>query len=180
MAKPPSHNEGLGRDHLSYPPPRYDGEAGEASAYLRRTSGDHDITYPNGVEVEYLVSSRATGGDYGLYRWTFGEGQTGPGPHFHRTMSESFYVLRGAVELFDGNVWVEAGPGDFLHVPPGGLHGFRNIPGTAAQMLLHFAPGGPREEYFEGLKRLREGWEPSEAELAEFYREHDNHGLDQS
>jgi quercetin dioxygenase-like cupin family protein len=162
---------------MSYPPSRYDGEHGEVSARLRRTDGEPDITYSNGGKVEYLASSNSADGDYGLYRWTFGEGQSGPGPHFHRTMSESFYVLRGAIEFYDGTGWVEGRPGDFLHVPPGGLHGFRNVLGAPAQMLLHFAPGGPREGYFEGLAPMKE-WQPSSEELTEFYREHDNHWVE--
>lgn len=49
-------------------------------------------------------------------------------------------------------------------VPPGGLHGFRNESGARASMLLHFAPGAPREPYFEGLNRLAAGerWTPEE------------------
>jgi hypothetical protein len=41
-------------------------------------------------------------------------------------------------------------------------------------MLLHFAPGAPREGYFEGLLTLSG---KSDEEKAEFFREHDNHWL---
>ena len=34
--------------------------------------------------------------------------------------------------------------GDFLFVPEGGIHGFRNESGAPASMLLLFAPGAPR------------------------------------
>lgn len=159
---------------MSYPPARYHSETGEATAGLRRSDEPPALVFPSGVRVEYLAPSTATDGDYGLYRWTFGSEQSGPGPHFHRTMSESFYVLAGTVQLYDGNDWVDAGPGDFLHVPPGGVHGFRNLVDEPAQMLLHFAPGAPREEYFVGLLRRAEGWDPTEDELADFFREHDN------
>ena len=79
---------------------------------------------------------------------------TGPGPHFHRTMAESFYVLEGTIALFDGRQWRPSGPGDWVHVPIGGIHGFRNESGAPASMLIHFAPGAPREGYFEGLARF--------------------------
>ena len=36
---------------------------------------------------------------------------------------------------------------------PGGIHGFKNESGELALMLLLFAPGAPREEYFETLAR---------------------------
>ncbi|BCB89133.1 hypothetical protein Psuf_064460 [Phytohabitans suffuscus] len=41
-------------------------------------------------------------------------------------------------------------------------------------MLLHFAPGAPREGYFEGLLDLAG---KSDEEKAAFYLEHDNHWL---
>ncbi len=157
-----------------YPPARYAGERGEISARVRPSDAAPDLVYPNGVRVDYLATGESTGGDYGLYRWTFGPEETGPGPHFHRALAESFYVLTGTVRIYDGREWVAARPGDFVHVPPGGVHGFRNVPGEPASMLLHFTPGAPREGYFEGLLALREGAELTEDELAEFYRHHDN------
>jgi len=163
---------------MSIPPPRYTADHGEVSARLRPSDTEPDLVYPNGVTVDYLATGTGTMGDFGLYRWTFGPEQSGPGPHFHKVLSESFYVLTGTVQLFDGTGWVDARPGDFLHVPPGGLHGFRNRTDEPASMLLHFSPGTAREGYFEGLKRLREGWEPSEEELAAFYVEYDNFWAD--
>jgi mannose-6-phosphate isomerase-like protein (cupin superfamily) len=101
----------------------------------------------------------------------------GPGPHFHRTIAESFFILEGFVRIHDGRGWVETGPGDFIHVPPGGIHGFRNESGEPATMLLHFAPGAPRERYFADLARFAAEGMPSEEELAAFYLEHDNEWL---
>jgi mannose-6-phosphate isomerase-like protein (cupin superfamily) len=163
---------------MSYPPPLYDGEAGEASAWIRPGSDKPDLVYPNGNRVHYLATGEATGGLFGVYRWEFSEAVSGPGSHFHRTIAESFYILSGSVRVYDGNEWVTTQPGDFLHVPPGGLHGFRNESGEPASMLLHFAPGAPREGYFEGLLRVAEGEEMGEEELAEFMVFHDNHWVD--
>jgi quercetin dioxygenase-like cupin family protein len=101
--------------------------------------------------VDYLATGAATDGQFGLYRWNFGPAASGPSPHFHRTISESFYVLEGTVRLFGGNEWMDGAAGDFLYVPPGGRHGFRNESGEPAAMLILFTPGAPREEYFEVL-----------------------------
>ena len=99
----------------------------------------------------------------------------GAKPHFHRTISESFFVLSGSVKLFDGNTWLTGQVGDFMYVPEGGLHGFRNESGQTASLLILFAPGAPREGYFEGLVELAEGrWKPSDDELQAFFEEHDN------
>ncbi|MGZ6804422.1 MAG: cupin domain-containing protein, partial [Nocardioidaceae bacterium] len=110
------------------------------------------------------------------YRWDMGPGLSGPAPHFHRTMSESFFVLAGTVRLYDGRAWSDATPGDFFFVPEGGIHAFRNESGAEASMLILFAPGTPREDYFEGLVELGQRKEPPTAEeMAEFYLRHDNH-----
>ena len=78
------------------------------------------------------------------------------------------------MRIYDGRRWLETGPGDFVHVPEGGLHGFRNESGAPATMLLHFAPGAPREGYFEGLARFAAEGRPSDEEMAAFYLSHDN------
>ncbi len=121
--------------------------------------------------MHYLATSASTGGLFGLYRWEMQAGAGGPGPHFHRTISESFYVLQGTVSIFDGTDWVDVVPGGFAHVPIGGIHGFRNGGDEPASMLLHFAPGAPREGYFEGLPEIAE---MDDDERAVFFLAHDN------
>jgi quercetin dioxygenase-like cupin family protein len=158
---------------VSYPPIRFHGDSGEASATLRRADAEPDLVYATGTTVDYLATGASTGGLFGLYRWSM-PGTGGPAPHFHRTMAESFYVLVGTITIFDGREWVACRPGDFVHVPPGGIHGFRNESGAFASMLIHFSPGAPREPYFEGNARFAAEGRPSEEVLAAFYAEHDN------
>jgi mannose-6-phosphate isomerase-like protein (cupin superfamily) len=129
---------------MSYPEPRYHGDHGEKSATYRPTDHAPDLVYPNGNHVHYLATGAATKGLFGLYRWEMDPAGGGPGPHFHRTIDESFYVLSGRIRIFNGTEWLDTRAGDFVHVPPGGIHGFRNESGAAASMLIHFAPGAPR------------------------------------
>jgi mannose-6-phosphate isomerase-like protein (cupin superfamily) len=159
---------------VTYPDPRYHGDTGEHSAMYRPVSEPPDLVFPNGPSVHYLASGTSTGGLFGLYRWDMGPQAGGPGPHFHRTIAESFFILVGSVRIYDGTRWIETRAGDFVHVPPGGIHGFRNHSGEPASMLLHFAPGAPREGYFEGLAEFASTGTPSDEELADFYRRHDN------
>lgn len=163
---------------MSYPPPIYDRDTGEVSATIRGTDAEPEVVYPNGVRVHYLSTGASTDGLFGLYRWEFSPVASGPGPHFHKTMTESFYILSGEVRVFDGVAWTTARPGDYLHVPAGGYHGFRNESGAEASMLLHFAPGAPREAYFEGLARLAAGETMTDTERTEFMRHHDNYWVD--
>jgi hypothetical protein len=61
--------------------------------------------------------------------------------------------------------------GDYLFVPPGGLHGFRNEADEPASILMLFAPGAPRERYFEDIAGLAD---MTDEERAEFFIGHDN------
>jgi quercetin dioxygenase-like cupin family protein len=156
-----------------YPPAVYRGETGEVSARLRPGDAAPELVNRTG-SADYLATGASTGGAFGLYRWTMGPEPSGPDAHFHRSLSESFYVLSGTVRLYDGRGWRDARPGDFLHVPEGGLHGFRNESGEPASMLILFAPGAPRERYFEGLAELPTLPErPTDEEMAQFYLDHD-------
>lgn len=159
---------------MSYPDATYTGDSGEVSARLRPTGAPPDLTYPNGTTVDYLATGGSTNGQFGLYRWNMAPGPGGAPLHFHRTISESFFVLAGTVTLDDGASEVRAGAGDYLYVPPGGLHGFANHTDEPASMLILFAPGAPREGYFEGLLELAEGKQMSPEERDAFFSEHDN------
>jgi mannose-6-phosphate isomerase-like protein (cupin superfamily) len=159
---------------MSYPAARYLGSDGEVSATYRPVATAPDLVFPNGTRVHYLATGASSRGGFGLYRWEMGPEPGGAGPHFHRTISESFFVLFGSVRIFDGERWIDTQPGDFVHVPEGGIHGFRNESGAPASMLLHFAPGAPREGYFEGLARFAVEGRPGEDEMAAFFRNHDN------
>lgn len=159
-----------------YPPDRHTGEEGERTARWRRHETPHDIEYTSGGSCDYLVTGAGSRGDYGLYRWNMAAGRGGPSPHFHRTVSESFFIIEGTIQLFDGTDWKDAHPGDFCFVPEGGIHGFRNESGEPASMLILFSPGAPRENYFEGLAEIAAtGQRPSEAEMAEFFAAHDTY-----
>jgi mannose-6-phosphate isomerase-like protein (cupin superfamily) len=158
----------------AYPPPTYLGEHGEATATVRRADADPELTYRNGGTVSYLATTESTDGQFGLYRWDFGTAVSGPDPHFHRYISETFFILSGTVRVYDGREWLDARAGDLMFVPAGGVHGFRNESGAQASMLLLFAPGAPREGYFETLKRLGEGLTMTADERESFFAAHDN------
>jgi mannose-6-phosphate isomerase-like protein (cupin superfamily) len=160
---------------MSYPEPRYVNDTGENSALFRPSTRPPELTTASGA-VHYLATSAATRGEFGLYRWEMGPAPSGPGAHFHKTFSESFYVLTGTVRLFDGSRWIDATPGDFLFVPEGGVHAFRNESGEPASMLILFAPGAPREKYFETIAEIgASGRELSEQEWTDLLARHDQY-----
>lgn len=162
---------------MSSPEPKYVGDTGVASATFRPAGHEPDVRQASGGSVHYLATGASTGGLFGLYRWQMAAQQGGPGPHFHRTIAESFHVLSGTIQLYDGTHWIDGRPGDFLFVPEGGIHGFRNMTAEPASMLILFAPGAPREEYFETLARVGHGLVLSDEEKTALYLRHDNHWL---
>ncbi|POM23530.1 Cupin domain protein [Actinomadura rubteroloni] len=171
---------------MAYPPPRYGGKTGLVNARYRPADTDPDLVSggaDGGVtgasrsqRTHYLATGAGTGGEFGLYRIDMPPLGRGPRTHFHRTISESFFILSGTVNLFDGERWIDATPGDFLYVPIGGLHAFHNSTDEPASLLLLFAPGAPREGYFEGV--TADLADMSEQEREEFFLLHDNHWVD--
>ncbi len=156
--------------YLPYPEASYHGENGEPSGRYRPASAPPDVVSASGTAIHYLATGASTDGQLGLYRYEMGPGRGGPGPHFHRSITESFYVLSGTIRLYDGSGWTDGRTGDFLYVPQGGVHAFRNESGEPASMLILFTPGAPREDYFE---RVSAAAAMSEEERGEFFLRHD-------
>lgn len=87
-------------------------------------------------------------------------------------MTGKVFVLSGTVSLYNGERWTKAKEGDFLYVPTGGLHAFKNEEDEPASMLLLFSPGAPREEYFEKIAEMAKR---GGRELGEFLLKHDSY-----
>ena len=160
---------------MSYPPARYRGDEGEISARFRPADKTPDLMIGSSTTVSYLATGSSTNRQFGLYRWEAQPRTKGPKAHFHKTMSESFFILAGTIRLFNGERWIDAKAGDFLFVPEGGIHGFDNESDEPAAMLLLFAPGAPREGYFEALAEKASGHQFTEEEWLDLCRRHDNY-----
>jgi quercetin dioxygenase-like cupin family protein len=153
----------------------FTGDAGEVSAIYRPGAEIPGLVRPSGSML-YVALGSTTGGEFGLFRREMKPKSGGPEPHFHRTFSESFYVLDGTVRLYDGAGWVEATAGDFLFVPRGGIHAFRHDASAPASMLILFAPGEARERYFEELAAVADsGRQLSRDEWTDLYARHDQY-----
>ncbi|MFD9293069.1 cupin domain-containing protein [Streptomyces sp. NPDC060030] len=157
---------------MSYPNQVYWGEGGEVSADFRPADTAPNVGEAGKDAIHYLATTVTTRGEYGLYRVEMRPKAGGPKTHYHKSISESFYILGGTVRLYDGAQWIDGRKGDFLHVPQGGLHAFRNDSDEPAEMLLLFTPGAPREEYFE---RVSEMADATDEERAAFFDKHDSY-----
>ncbi|MFI6056391.1 cupin domain-containing protein [Streptomyces violascens] len=141
------------------------------NASFRTADTPPDLTSPRGDAHHYLATHESIGGEYGLYKVDLTARAAGAKTHFHKAMSESFYVLSGELELLNGEKWVTGRTGDFLYVPVSGLHAFKNVTDEPTSMLMLFSPGAPREEFFEGVAEMSQR---GSEELNEFSVRHDS------
>jgi mannose-6-phosphate isomerase-like protein (cupin superfamily) len=156
----------------------YLGETGEASAVLRTGVQPLEMNPATATSTTFVAPGSVTRGEFGLFRWDMPAKSGGASAHFHRGFSESFYVVSGTVSLYNGESWLEVSEGGFLYVPPGGIHGFSNDSDASASMLILFAPGVAREQYFEELAEIRRtGRVLSDEEWADLFARHDQVNL---
>jgi len=152
----------------------YVGDLGEISARGVSQADMRTLAMKSGTVARFVATGASTQGDFGLYRWEMPANTGGATGHFHRTFSESFYVLDGQPSFFDGETWTQGEPGFFLYVPRGGIHGFKNESPTPATFLILFSPGIAREGYFEALADIgATGRQMSKDDWAELYARFD-------
>lgn len=110
-------------------------------------AGDGKAFWVVGDLYTILASGEDTAGAYALIHAVVPAG-AGPPPHLHRREDEAFYVLAGEVEVHVDGQTVRATAGDWITLPRGSLHYFKNVATTPAKMLILVTPSG-LEKYFE-------------------------------
>jgi quercetin dioxygenase-like cupin family protein len=99
----------------------------EPAAHLV-TEADCEILDVLGPSVQFLLGPQGSDEAPCVIKGTLPPGGSVP-IHSHQDI-EAFYVLSGKVEVLsekEGKThWIAAGPGDFIEVPKGAKHGFRN------------------------------------------------------
>jgi mannose-6-phosphate isomerase-like protein (cupin superfamily) len=77
-----------------------------------------------------------------------GPGVKGFGPHIHDGFTEAFRIVSGTMRYRRGREFGEAGPGDRIEVPPGTVHGFKNIGDDelTVEVQIVFGQEGPTVE----------------------------------
>ena len=114
---------------------------------LHRASQSGPAFWGPGDLYTFLVTGEESGGSYFAMEALVPSGG-GPPPHIHRNEDETFYLLEGQMTFLLGDDSVVAGPGDFVNVPRGTVHSFRNDGSELARMVLTFTPAGI-EKFFE-------------------------------
>jgi len=76
-------------------------------------------------EIEVWIANEVQAGYCGKFLFVF-DGQTCPS-HSHRTKHETFFIVKGRVEMACGKTVSVMEPGDVLPAPPGTVHRFTGI-----------------------------------------------------
>ena len=103
-----------------------------------------------GDKVTFLVTGEESGGAYFIFEVMVPPGG-GPTPHLHRNEEESFYLLEGTLTIQAGGRTYQATAGDFIHLPRGIAHSFKNNGKVNAKMVVTISPAGPvgTQKFFE-------------------------------
>lgn len=143
-----------------------------------RTVADTPGLTTGSSSIRFVAPGSVTEGRYGLFEYRMAARAPGPGPHYHQTFAEAFFVLSGTLTIYGSDAWTPFGAGDYVHVHDRGVHGFRNDSDEETAFLIMFAPGIARERYFEELAEIyHSGRTPSAAEMADLYARHDQVNL---
>lgn len=119
---------------------------------FHRPAGTGRTYWGPGDLYTFLVTGEESGGAYFAME-ALVPPRGGPPPHIHRREDETFYVIEGTCTFRLGDELVTAGPGDFVNIPRGTVHCFRNDGAETARMILTFTPSGIERFFEETLER---------------------------
>lgn len=112
-----------------------------------------------GDRFTFLITGAETGGAFFMAGVTVEPGGGAP-PHIHSREDESLYVQAGTLTFQAGDKDLIVSAGDFIYIPRGTAHSFRNAGGETATLLMVATPAG-LENFF------REAFIPA-ADIADF------------
>lgn len=88
------------------------------------------------------VASGNTGGAFNLFEDNL-KAQFSLGFHVHKTHTETFYIIAGAIDFYLDDHWFTATAGSTVNIPPGIPHAVKASRGSAPiKSLMIFQPGG--------------------------------------
>lgn len=120
-----------------------------------------------GTRVGFLATGGDTDNRFGVSEHRMPPRAPGAPPHYHRGMTEMFYVVSGEALLTLGTERRHAAAGSFMLVPKNTPHAFANPTDTETVLLVMFTPDFGRERYFLELGELLASPNPPSPELVE-------------
>jgi mannose-6-phosphate isomerase-like protein (cupin superfamily) len=114
-----------------------------------------DMT-PVGMRFTVLQTAADTEGKSLDLHWELlpGCNMQNPLVHIHPHAIETYEVLEGEMEVFIKNKWLTAKKGDYIVVPLGVTHCFRNPSDEVVKVFNTHEPALKMEDYFEDVVRI--------------------------
>jgi len=122
-------------------------------------AGKGPVYWGPGDQMRFLLTGEETGGAFFMSEITVAAGG-GPPPHIHHREDESFYLQQGTLIIHVGDKTLQASPGDFVHLPRGIVHFFKNMSDEPAKMLVTCAPAGIENFFMETFYPAKDGVKP--------------------
>lgn len=113
-----------------------------------------------GILVTVKVKAADTGGAYSVFEDLIPPG-AGPVPHTHTKEDETIFVLEGKLRAWLGGKQYDLKAGDFVHMPRGVQHSFKNVSDEPTRMLLTYTPGGFEQWFLDVGKTATPGTKSS-------------------
>lgn len=115
---------------------------------IYRAAGTGRMYWGAGDTYTFLITGEESDGAYFTMLAEVPPGG-GPPPHIHHREEEQFYILEGVFTFRLGKEIVQASSGDFVHVPRGTIHNFKNEGVGMAKLLISYTPAGLEKLFME-------------------------------
>ena len=113
-----------------------------------------------GIGLRFLVDGTVTDAGVTMFEMTVAPGAGMPLPHHHVGFDESGYGVSGRLRFMLEGASIDTGPGDFVWIERGKVHGFTNPFDEPAKVLCTITPGLLGAEYFREIRELLAGGGP--------------------
>jgi len=114
--------------------------AGNSNKFMFVPANTGEAYWVMGTLFTYLVTAAESGGSYFTLIVDISP-EDGPPPHIHHLEDEQFYVLDGQLTYSVGDQTFQVNTGDFIHIPRGTVHSFKNG-SKPSRLLATFSPAG--------------------------------------
>jgi len=105
--------------------------------------------------IEFTVLSRpAASADPLVMEFSLPAGCGSPPPHVHDSLTETYEVLEGTLEMLDGDEWRALESGQSFAIEPGMRHSFRNDSGATVMARNTHEPHGDFEPFIRSYAAL--------------------------
>ena len=106
------------------------------------------------IEIRFLLESKDTNGQLGMFEFAVPAGAKVAMPHYHKRYDEIIYGLEGVVTFTVSGKQNDIGPGQSCFIPRGAVHGFNNLKPVTAKALTVVTPALIGPDFFREMAAI--------------------------